>query len=493
VLAQRQRIAWYGYGDTAQHTANASRASQSLARIHWSTPVDTNKPEGEILIHYGSPVITPANTVLVPVKFSTGFTDAFKLQAFAPGVSGTSPRPLYELPTDYSLPPHDWIPPYGPALTPTYRLYYPGAGGTVYFRDRVDSPVGPNGQPGATGQIAFYGTALYNNPANKAIFDSNVQISTPLVSDRDGNIYFGFIVLGQNAANLVSGLARISIEGEGSWVSATAAAGGDPAILQVQQNCTPALSNDGRRVYFTVMSRGTGYLVSVNSRTLEPLNHIPLDDPRGGAATVSPNSSASPMVGPDGDVFFGVLESDCCESHNGRGWMLHFDSTLTRIKTPGSFGWDATPTLVHKNLIAASLGTFSYYILTKYNNYLDAGTGDGVNKIAILDPDATMPDPIIPSVTVMKEVRSVTGITPDGPPPAVKEWCINSAAVDPFTRSAIVNSEDGTVYRWDFASNTLTQRVVLNPPTGESYTPTIIGPDGTIYAINDGILYALGN
>ena len=49
------------------------------------------------------------------------------------------------------------------------------------------------------------------------------------------------------------------------------------------------------------------------------------------------------------------------------------------------------------------------------------------------------------------------------------------------------------MYRWDFATNTLSQSVVLNPPIGEAYTPTVIGPDGTIYAINDGILYALGN
>ncbi len=36
-------------------------------------------------------------------------------------------------------------------------------------------------------------------------------------------------------------------------------------------------------------------------------------------------------------------------------------------------------------------------------------------------------------------------------------------------------------------------RINLNPPIGEAYTPTEIGPDGTVYAINNATLYALGS
>jgi hypothetical protein len=32
----------------------------------------------------------------------------------------------------------------------------------------------------------------------------------------------------------------------------------------------------------------------------------------------------------------------------------------------------------------------------------------------------------------------------------------------------------------------------LSPGVGEAYTPTVIGPDGTVYAINDAVLYAIG-
>ncbi len=74
----------------------------------------------------------------------------------------------------------------------------------------------------------------------------------------------------------------------------------------------------------------------------------------------------------------------------------------------------------------------------------------------------------------------------------MREWCINTAVVDPFTRSVLVNSEDGRLYRWDVTTNTLAQAVTLSPGVGEAYTPTLIGPDGTVYAINAAVLSAVG-
>jgi hypothetical protein len=41
-------------------------------------------------------------------------------------------------------------------------------------------------------------------------------------------------------------------------------------------------------------------------------------------------------------------------------------------------------------------------------------------------------------------------------------------------------------------TNTLSQAVTLSPGVGEAYTPTLIGADGTVYAINWAILNALG-
>ena len=207
-------------------------------------------------------------------------------------------------------------------------------------------------------------------------------------------------------------------------------------------------------------------------------------------------SSAAPTVGPDGDVFYGVLENNCCASHNDRGWLLHFNATLSQTKIPGSFGWDTTASVVPASAVAAYHGASTYLLLTKYNNYAGAGTGDGVNKVAILDPGASFQDPYsVTSVQVMKEVITKVGPTAEAIPAfpnAVREWCINSAAIDTITKSAIINSEDGVVYRWDFTTNTFTESVRLTAGRGEAYTPTAIGTDGTAYAINDAILFAVG-
>src|SRR5262249_11677734 len=69
---------------------------------------------------------------------------------------------------------------------------------------------------------------------------------------------------------------------------------------------------------------------------------------------------------------------------------------------------------------------------------------------------------------------------------------INDAAVDPFTNSIVANSEDGRLYRWDLTTNRLVQVAALTTGIGEAYTSTVIGADGTVYAINDGILFAVG-
>jgi hypothetical protein len=96
----------------------------------------------------------------------------------------------------------------------------------------------------------------------------------------------------------------------------------------------------------------------------------------------------------------------------------------------------------------------------------------------------------------MKEILTIAGPTheDEGPgyPNAVREWCINTAAVDPATKSVMVNNEDGKMYRWSLSTNALTETVTLTEGLGEAYTPTLVGTDGTVFAINNGTLFALG-
>ena len=479
--AQALNVPWSSFGHDPQHTGISAVASQPLQRIRWQAPLDLDPQfTGTSLhVHYASIMVTAANTVLMAVK--TGATDGFRMEARR----GSDGSLLYTLPTDYTLPPHGWIPSFSATISARNRLYYAGAGGTVYYRDS------PDAASGATGQIAFYGNANYT--ANLAAFNNNVKISTPITSDRVGNIFFGYTVLGPNPLNLESGIAKITYNGIGSFVTAKAAAGGDAAIDRVALNCAPALSNDHRTLYYAVASGSfsAGYLVSVDSRTLAPIARVRLKDPLSGYdAFVVSDGTSSPTVGPDGDVYFGVIENPVF-SNRFRGWLLHYNGTLTQTKTPGGFGWDDTASVVPANLVPSYSGPSAYLLLTKYNNYESTG-GDGVNKMAVLDPNVAAADPVSGAM-VMKEIITIAGVTPDPVLPAVREWCINTAAIDPFTKSALINSEDGKLYRWDFATNTLIQPVVLTAGIGEAYTPTVIGVDGTVYAINNAILFAVGN
>ncbi len=491
VQSQSIRLPWSGYGHDAQHGTISAVASQPLNRILWQTPVDLNPQytDGELAIHYGSPAITRSNTVIVPVK--TGAAGGFEVKALT-GATGTA---NWTRTTDYILPPHNWTPSFSTVLTPKNRLYFPGAGGTVYYCDTPDTT---NHSP-IIGQIAFYGLANYNNKTNAYV--KNVFINTPITSDRYGNIFFGFQVTGSTPLNLKSGIARIDYNGSGTWIAAASAAA-DKAINKVVMNCAPALGNDHKTLYIAVSTRneGSGYLVALDSRTLAPLAKVHLQDAKnpGKSATLSDNGTASPTVGPDGDVYFGVLENPVPSNHD-RGWLLHFNSALTQSKIPGAFGWDDTASIVPAVMVPSYHGGSHYLLITKYNNYADPGLGgDGVNKIAIIDPQNSMADPISGATNVMQEVLTIAGPTPDAEftntlPNAVHEWCINSAAIDPFTKSVLANNEDGKMYRWDLTSNTLSETITLTSGLGEAYTPTIIGVDGTVYAINNATLFAIGH
>jgi hypothetical protein len=493
---------WAGVGGDAQHSGLAPAPAQPLQAIHWQTPVDL-APQysgNELLIHYGSPIITPNNTVIVPVK--TGPFDGFQVEAF----KGTTGAPLWTVATDYLLPPFfSWTPEYAPVLAGS-RLYFPGIGGKVYYVDHLDSP-GPH----SVSQVVFYGAANYAADPNG--FNNSLYIDTPLTADANGDVFFAYREFNSNILNLTSGIARIDPSGNGTFISAQAASGN--AFFtdgEVPHNCAPALSNDGKTLYIAVrdvFDEFFGYLVALDSTTLQPRidsagnpERVLLVDPRNSFTADLPDiSTASPAVGPDGDVYFGILG----DPFNGsRGWLLHFSADLSTEKTPGGFGWDDTVSFVPASMVPSYHGTSSYLLFSKYNNYAGFDSfsdwGNGVNQVAILDPNATQVDPHASSggLLDMKVVMAIAGPTPDpnflSPqfPNAVREWCINSAAVDPATDSVLVNSEDGSLYRWNLATGTLSQTVVLTSGLGEAYTPTVVGSDGTVYAINNATLFAVG-
>ena len=479
-LAAAAPPAWRCHAGNSEHTAAAPALAQALSHIRWQTPVDLDPQigeDGELTTHYASPMITAANTILVPVK--TTATGNWEIQARQGGTGSL----IWTLASDYSEPlTASTVPPFPAQLTKQNMLYMAGAGGTVLTRAKPDKA---NGQ---SERLAFYGLSIYQ--AHMSAMSQAVMIDTPITSDAAGNIYFGFVAEGKNPAKVVSGLARISATGAGSWVSA-ATASGDATMNEVPIGCAPSVSADGSTIYVAVSNGSAGYLVSLNSATLAPVAHVALVDPSSGQpAWVTDLATASPTIGPDGDVYYGVVENPF-PNHDGRGWLLHYDAGLTKVKTPGSFGWDDTASII------PGTNKHNYSVMVKYNNYVGVGPlGDGKDKLAILNPEATQLDEYSTTkVVVMKEVQTILGPTPqpNQPDGAVFEWCVNSSVVDVAGGAVFAGNEDGNFYRWDLASNTLSQKMPLSAPQGESYTPTLIGPDGTVYAINTAVLSAIGH
>jgi hypothetical protein len=479
------------FGGNPQHTSIYQPAAQNLNRIIWSTDIDFRDGFGGS--HYSPPLITAANTVVVPVRASS--PSDFQINVF-----NSSGGALYTLTTDYVLPSLSgvWVPVYNPVITTGSfgtRLYYPGRGGTIYHIDNPDSAA-----HGPVVQEVFY-TTLANYQANAAAYNAAIFVNTPITADSSGNIFFGFRVQGTAPAPLSttqSGFARINPNGVGTYVL-TGTAAGVSTINRDSHNSAPALSNDETTLYVVAKSSTTGqaYLLGLNSTTLATKYKVLLRDPRDlGNAQVTDNSTSSPTVGPDNDVYFGLFGNP---GDGSRGFLLHFTGDLATEKPPGGFGWDYTCAIVPASMVPSYQGTSSYLIFAKYNNYA-FDDGDGVNRIALLDPNATQLDfhSSAFGLVEMREVLTVNGPTPDPGalsaqfPYAVREWCINTAAVNPATNSIFTPSEDGYIYRWDVATNSLSQGVKLTQGIGEPYVPTVIGPGGIIYTLNGGTMFALG-
>ncbi len=475
--------AWSGFARDAQHSALGGIAAQPLVRQFWNIPVDLAPQyavNGSLLIHYGSPVISAHNTVIAPVRTANG---GVRVEARA----GSNGALLWSADTDYVLgtpTASAWTPSYGIALTPGNRLYFAGADGKIFYRDDVDNPIGT---------VKSFVVPIMQAGGFVSI------INAALTVDASGTLFFAFGADRHNQPG--SSIVRMTADGTMTLVAMESLV---PPILVGSRrtfpstNAAPALSPDGATLY-AVINGSNGdfltsatYLVALDAKTLALKSRVALLDPATNAlARVSDNSTASPTVGPDGDVYFGVLESNA-PAHNFRGWLLHYDATLTVAKTPAAFGWDDTASVVPAAMVPTYTGPSTYLLAIKYNNYGGVGTGDGRNRMAIVDPGTVQTD-TISGQPVMKEVLTILGPTPDpGFPGGVKEWCINTAAVDPFTRSVLVNSEDGMLYRWSLVTNTFTEQIRLGDEIGEAYTPTVIGPDGAVYAINNATLYKVG-
>src|SRR5580704_13757351 len=158
--ANAQTGAWLTHSHDEQHTALSTVQSQALDAIHWHTPVDLHPPQGEIFIHYGSPLVTAANTVIVPVK--TG-ANSFRVDAR----NGATGKRIYSQATGWQAPGAEFIPGLGPTISGN-QLFVPDIAGRVIARQNPDQA------KGTVTRLYFYGAKNFQK--DQAVYKQNVQI-----------------------------------------------------------------------------------------------------------------------------------------------------------------------------------------------------------------------------------------------------------------------------------------------------------------------------
>jgi outer membrane protein assembly factor BamB len=424
-----------------------------------------------------------------------------------------------------------WEPVFHPVLTSDF-MYVPGFAGTIWKVDKS------NGR-----QVAHI------NPFGAPI-DRNKYVSSPLTADPQGNIYYNVIKLNPNSPwnSDVEGSWLVKVSSSDATAVVTYATlvpdapppfSQCPYIFYKEQtlpwppsndaqpptipcgaqrpplNLAPAISPDGTiytvsRGHFDpqvtyliavnpdlslkwdssmqqILRDGCGVIVPIATRPDQP-NACREGTPIGvdpttnnwGSAEIPDQGSSSPTVLPDGSILMGVIDF-----YNGdRGHLLKFNSS-GEFLTAYDFGWDITPA-VHPHD-----GTYS--IVIKDNHYGGKEYGGLYchflnNKIC--QPLTPGPFDITQLDADLKPEWKFKSTTTDRKNPYGFEWCVNAPAID-ANGTVYVNSEDGYAYVLDQGGH-LVSRLFLQLAVGAAYTPIALGPDGRIYAQNNGVLFVLG-
>lgn len=229
-------------------------------------------------------------------------------------------------------------------------------------------------------------------------------------------------------------------------------------------------------------------------RTGAPLGVDPATNTPG-AGRVSDDGSSTPVIAPDGSIFYGAYT----RYNYSQGHLMHFSATGTYLGAYRS-GWDITPAIYEHN------GTYS--VITKDNHYGGVGSYCEEPAICGLDRNATNPSYaegyFITQLNSEMKVEwsfqnantascsrqndgSVTCISnrPDG-----FEWCVNAFVVD-ANGTVYANSEDGWLYAIAQGGR-LKNRVFQQLSLGAAYTPASMDASGRVYSQNAGHLFVAG-
>src|SRR6266852_509644 len=524
--------AWPQFGRDPGHTGTAEVAGQPLqvrvAKITIDPFADIERANSgdDLFVHYATPLID-GDDVFVEIKggnYTVGNwrTQAWGVQAFRWQGSTLSPRWIV-----FS----DWSPvPFtgggvGPTFEPVFQpvlangfLFMPGFNGTVLRVDRntgrIIDRLGGGQLPDqedtfvsgplvadAAGNVYYNVIALdHEEPWTADIRDAWIARIKPNLAVRVA----GYAALVPNAPSGSTLCFGVFSNGELPWpprpdaLPPTFPCGSQRPPL----NVAPAIAADGTiytisRAHF---NSPYAYLVALDSNlapkwsvslryrlndgcnVLLPPNGTPGGCRDGAMTGVDPSdnlmgsgraiddSSSSPLIAPDGSVFYGAYT----RYNYARGHLMHFSASGDYL---GSypFGWDITPAIFPR--------VKGYSIVTKENHYNVRSYCDDASQCSNArranDPAGFFVTRLDQSLAVEWQVRN----------PNDQEWCVNGPAID---RNGVtyINAEDGFLSAIT-AEGKIREAIVLTEALGQAYTPVAIDDNGRIYAEKAGQLFVV--
>ncbi|HKS23329.1 MAG TPA: hypothetical protein VJZ76_11055 [Thermoanaerobaculia bacterium] len=515
--------------------------------------------EEDLLAHFQAPLVD-GNDVYMMFKQGPYDITNYATQTWGETKytwSGGTLAQVWQFTTDWKAPGNGndfWEPVFHPALA-NGSLYVPGAGGTI-FRVNKSTGVGTRINPFNSINNKTYtaspltvdanGNILYNVirlGGGNDFYSQDIVDSWIIRVSPSGNIEkvsYSTLTVGAPAGNAqCSNAFPVNADGtliNGPWPPSPTAV--PPTVQCGTQrpglNIAPAVAPDGTIYVATrahLLSRET-FLVAINSNLTQkwirslrdrfndgcgvphsaggqfPPNGAPGGcrvgallgvDPatnRPGGGRIIDDSSATPVVAPDGSILFGAYT----RYNYAQGHLMHFAANGDYLGAY-LFGWDVTPGIYSHG------GTYS--IVTKDNHYGEVGSY--CNDEAFCPSDRNASDPTYSeqyfvtqlnhnmnkewsyqNTNTMSCTRDANGnVTCTSTNPFGFEWCVNAFGID-AAGNVYANSEDGNLFKIPQGGTGVT-RIFQQLALGAAYTPTSMGNDGKIYSQNAGHLFVAGN
>ena len=240
-------------------------------------------------------------------------------------------------------------------------------------------------------------------------------------------------------------------------------------LVAAHPDLTPAWAASLR----DILNDGCGITLPIDNDTGCRIGATVGVDPRTNdrpAGRVIDRQTSSPVVLPDGAVLYGPKTF----YNEGSGHLFKFGPDGAALATYDA-GFDLTPAVFEHD------GTYSIKVKRNFS------VPPSIDSV-----DANL----VPEWTFVNGNTQSCARQPDGSISCVDdhpngfEWCVNQPAVD-AAGVTYADSDDGHLYAID-RTGQLHDQIFLDLAIGAAYTPVSIGPDGRIYAQNNGHLLVIG-